>query len=37
VVEQFGVARFVEGVAALKTERTPEELSEDLRRLVAED
>jgi len=36
VVEQFGVARFVEGVAALKTERTPEELSEDLRRLVAE-
>ena len=37
VVGQFGVARFVEGMAALKIERTPEKLSEDLRRLVADE
>ena len=37
VVEQFDVARFVEAIAGLKVDRTPEKLSEDLRRLVAEE
>jgi hypothetical protein len=37
VMEQFDGARFVAAVAELNIERTPEKLSEDLRRLVADD